>query len=60
MFGLGLNAGIVGMAFWVLMCVSSFGALFGMLAQEGNGHEIVLEGDKEFEKKGSIEMKEMR
>jgi MFS family permease len=46
-FGLGLKAGIVGAAFWVLMGFSSLGALFGMLAQEGSGHDIVLEGDED-------------
>jgi hypothetical protein len=46
-FGLGLKAGVVGAAFWALMGFSSLGALFGMLAQEGSGHEIVLEGDED-------------
>jgi MFS family permease len=59
-FGVGLNAGIVGAAFWVLMCVASSGVLVGMLVQEGTGHEIVLEGDEEYEKKDAVEMKSKR
>jgi hypothetical protein len=62
-FGLGLKAGIVGAAFWVLMCLSSLGALFGMLAEEGSGHEIVLEGDEDLTQqaeKSGVERKERR
>jgi len=59
-FGVGLNAGIVGAAFWVLMCLASVGALVGGACREGTGHEIVLEGDEEWNGKveGGVEMKE--
>jgi hypothetical protein len=33
------------------MGMSSFGALFGILAKEGVGHEIVLKGDKDLQAK---------
>lgn len=45
-FGLGLKAEIVGAPFWVLMFFSLAGGLFGFLVKDGDGHEIVLEGDE--------------
>lgn len=47
LFSLGLDKGMVGLAFWVLMCQSCVGLVFGMLAREGSGHEIILEGDED-------------
>lgn len=62
LFGMGLEKDIVGLAFWVLMSMSSFGALFGMLAREGTGHEIVLDDDEiaEEQRKDDLEMRAMR
>lgn len=48
-FGLGLEKGVVGAAFWVLMGLSALGTLVGLCAREGSGHEIVLEGDEVWE-----------
>jgi len=46
-FGLGLKTGIVGTAFWALMLFSFAGGLFGWLVRDGDGHEIILEGEEE-------------
>jgi len=46
-FGLGLKVGVVGVAFWVLMLFSFAGGLFGWLVKDGDGHEIILEGEEE-------------
>lgn len=69
-FGVGLNAGIVGAAFWALMGVASLGTLVGLCAREGSGHEIVLEGDEVWDEEGKdgngrkgsvgVEMRERR
>ena len=44
-FGKGLNIGMVGLAWWTLGCVALLGACVGRLVRDGDGHEILLEGE---------------
>lgn len=53
-FGLGLKAGVIGAPFWVLMLFSLAGGLFGWLVKDGDGHEIVLEGEEKEEADGEV------
>ncbi|KAF7195587.1 Major facilitator superfamily multidrug transporter mfsB [Pseudocercospora fuligena] len=48
-YGLGLNAGFVGLAWWGMCGISIVGAVAGTWVKEGDGHEIWLEGEKEEE-----------
>lgn len=45
LYGLGLQKGIVGIAWWILGIESLAAAAASWLLREGTGHEIVLEGD---------------
>ncbi|KAF4982869.1 hypothetical protein FZEAL_1565 [Fusarium zealandicum] len=45
-YGFGLNRGMVGLVFWILSCVGVCGLLASWLVEEGDGHEIWLEGDE--------------
>ena len=47
LFGVGLNHGVVGLAWWVLAAIASFGVLTSTWVREGSGHEIVLEEEEE-------------
>jgi MFS family permease len=47
LFGVGLDHGIVGLAWWGLAGVASFGVLTSTWVREGSGHEIKLEGEEE-------------
>lgn len=49
LFGVGLDHGIVGMAWWGLAGIASFGVLTSTWVREGSGHEIVLEEEEEEE-----------
>ena len=49
LFGVGLNNGVVGLAWWGLAGVASFGVLTSTWVREGSGHEIVLEEEEEEE-----------
>ena len=49
LFGVGLNHGVVGLAWWCLAGVASFGVLTSTWVREGTGHEIVLEEEEERE-----------
>ena len=49
LFGVGLNVGVVGLAWWALAAVASFGVLTSTWVREGSGHEIKLEEDEEEE-----------
>ncbi|CAK3893326.1 membrane [Lecanosticta acicola] len=51
-YGVGLEKGIVGTAWWSMACVAIVGAFAGRFVQEGDGHEIWLSGDKDEEDKG--------
>lgn len=45
-YGVGLNGGFVGLMWWVLCGIAICTCLASLLIQEGNGHEIWLEGDE--------------
>lgn len=47
LYGVGLNKGVVGLAWWCMSCVALVGALAGRFVKEGSGHEIWLEGEEE-------------
>lgn len=47
LYGVGLNWGVVGLAWWCMSCVALVGAVAGRFVREGNGQEIWLEGDEE-------------
>lgn len=44
-YGQGLKIGVVGLAWWCLCLVAIIGAIVGRWVKEGDGHEIVLEGE---------------
>lgn len=46
-YGVGLNAGYVGLFWWCLSVIAICGFCASLLAKEGDGHEIWLEGDDE-------------
>ena len=46
-YGIGLNAGYVGLVWWCLSGIAVCGCLASLLVREGDGHEIWLEGDEE-------------
>lgn len=45
LYGIGLEKGVVGIAWWVLSGEALFAALASWFLREGSGHEIWLEGD---------------
>jgi MFS family permease len=47
LYGLGLNKGMVGLAWWCMSCVALVGAVAGRFVKEGSGHEVWLEGEEE-------------
>ena len=49
LFGVGLNHGMVGVAWWGLAGIASFGVLTSTWVREGSGHEIVLEEEEDEE-----------
>ncbi|KAF4125750.1 Major Facilitator Superfamily [Geosmithia morbida] len=46
-YGLGLDAGVVGVVWWAMSAVAVLGFLASLFVREGDGHEIWLEGDQE-------------
>ncbi|KAF2825276.1 MFS general substrate transporter [Ophiobolus disseminans] len=44
-FGKGLDMGIVGMSWWLMAAVAIVGWVVAQGVREGNGHEILLEGE---------------
>lgn len=44
-FGRGLDMGVVGLAWWILEIVAAVGLVMGQFLSEGDGHEILLEGE---------------
>jgi len=44
--GQGMRMGIVGIAFWALALLASAGAVAGCFVRNGDGHEIILEGEE--------------
>ncbi|KAL9094966.1 MAG: hypothetical protein Q9165_002916 [Trypethelium subeluteriae] len=57
-YGKGLEAGVVGAAWWVLAGVATVGFVAGGWVREGNGHEILLEGEEEEEAEAEAEEEE--
>lgn len=49
-YGKGLQIGVVGMVYWSLAVVACVGWCVSSLVREGNGHEILLEGEEDEEK----------
>lgn len=50
-YGVGLAKGVVGAVFWGLSAFATIGWMTSWLLREGDGHEIVLEGDELLEAK---------
>lgn len=46
-FGIGLNIGVIGLAWWLFAIEAVLGCIAGCFVREGSGHEIMLEGDEE-------------
>ncbi|KAF2472476.1 MFS general substrate transporter [Lindgomyces ingoldianus] len=44
-FGRGLDIGVVGLAWWTLACVAVVGSVAARFVRDGDGHEILLEGE---------------
>ena len=44
-FGKGLNIGIVGLGWWLMAAVATVGCVAAQWVREGDGHEILLEGE---------------
>lgn len=49
LYGVGLDHGVVGIAFWVLAIMAGVVCVASTFVREGDGHEIRLEGDDEAE-----------
>lgn len=49
LYGLGLQRGVVGLAWWCMAGFAAVGAVAGLFVRDGDGHEIWLEGEKEEE-----------
>ncbi|OTA33249.1 hypothetical protein BTJ68_06148 [Hortaea werneckii EXF-2000] len=47
LYGIGLGKGMVGMAWWSMCVIAGAGAGASWLVREGDGHEILLEGELE-------------
>ncbi len=50
MYGVGLKGGVVGAVFWGLSAVAVVNCIASHFVKEGDGHEIILEGDEEEER----------
>ena len=46
LYGVGLNQGVVGGIWWALAAVACLGLIASRFVQDGDGHEILLEGEK--------------
>lgn len=46
-YGLGLKGGMVGAVFWGLSVIALGTCVASLFVREGDGHEIILEGDEE-------------
>jgi hypothetical protein len=49
LYGVGLKGGVVGAVFWGLSGVAVVNCIASHFVKEGDGHEIILEGDEEVE-----------
>ncbi|TQB75254.1 hypothetical protein MPDQ_003507 [Monascus purpureus] len=48
-YGLGLEIGVVGIAWWLVALVSVLGCLAAIFVYEGSGHEILLPGEEGYD-----------
>lgn len=46
-YGLGLESGVVGLAWWLIAAISCLGCVAAWWVYEGTGHEIVLPGEED-------------
>lgn len=56
-FGIGLDIGVVGLAWWILALAGAFAVVTSLWVKEGSGHEILLEGEtrpEESQSSGSV------
>jgi MFS family permease len=53
LYGLGLRKGVVGAVFWGLSGIAVMTCVASNWVREGDGHEIILEGDEEAEEESS-------
>lgn len=44
-YGVGLEMGVVGFAWWLVALVSGLGCLAAVFVYEGSGHEVLLPGE---------------
>ncbi|KAI9691043.1 MAG: hypothetical protein M1822_008663 [Bathelium mastoideum] len=51
-YGKGLSAGVVGAAWWGLAGVAAVGSFAGGFVKDGDGHEILLEGEEQESEEG--------
>ncbi|KAF2117411.1 major facilitator superfamily domain-containing protein [Lophiotrema nucula] len=58
LFGRGLDMGVVGLAWWILACVAVLGSVASKFVREGDGHEILMEGEVR-NKDGSVRRGEL-
>jgi MFS family permease len=58
LYGVGLNKGMVGLAWWCMSCVALVGAVAGRFVREGSGHEVWLEGEEEEKEEDSRRAKD--
>ncbi|KAI0423422.1 major facilitator superfamily domain-containing protein [Xylaria sp. FL1042] len=49
LYGLGLSHGLVGGVFWGMATIAVIGLVFSFWVREGDGHEILLEGDEGYD-----------
>lgn len=49
LFGKGLDIGVVALGWWSLACVAVAGSIASQFVREGDGHEILLEGEERCE-----------
>lgn len=46
LMGRGLDIGLVGLSWWILAGVAAVGCLVAQGVRDGDGHEILLEGEE--------------
>ncbi|KAK6607608.1 major facilitator superfamily transporter [Botrytis cinerea] len=59
LYGVGLSHGYVGLVFWVLAGMAGVTCLASTFVREGDGHEIILEGDREAEEEARVRNREL-
>ncbi|OCK74211.1 MFS general substrate transporter [Lepidopterella palustris CBS 459.81] len=48
-YGIGLQKGTVGLAWWIVAAISAMGCVASFWVRNGSGHEIILSGEEECE-----------